>query len=318
MQPGVYADTFFIFPDTDGVPFSPRAVAVFLEVQGDMAVVIAEPDNFSFNVNPGDTLVNNSIFVYEQQGQNILFATEVLNTSPWLQLQYDSLWTQTTPSTVFFDLCTGGLGAGIYVDTIVVFYPLDDIYGFADVIIPVTLTVSGDSLPYELRAEPMSFNFQLQPGESAYDTLFVYEANDRMIGFYYYNNTEWLAVNPLGMPPFVTPMPLPIAVSTNQLDVGFYVDTIFVHSDYEPGYPQTLAIPVYLAVGGAYMAGDANADEVVNIGDALYIVNYIFRYGPPPEPLYAADVDCNGLVNVGDVVNIIIYIFREGPGLGCH
>lgn len=30
------------------------------------------------------------------------------------------------------------------------------------------------------------------------------------------------------------------------------------------------------------LAGDANGDEIVNIGDVAYLINYIFRDGEPP------------------------------------
>ncbi len=70
---------------------------------------------------------------------------------------------------------------------------------------------------------------------------------------------------------------------------------------------------------GSYLAGDANGDGQCNIGDAIFIVNYVFKGGPPPEPLDAGDAngDCN--VNIGDAVYLINYIFNGGlaPVCGC-
>lgn len=62
-----------------------------------------------------------------------------------------------------------------------------------------------------------------------------------------------------------------------------------------------------------YVKGDANGDGVVNIGDAVYIITYVFRGGPAPVPLTAGDANCDGNVNVGDAVYLISFIFRGGP-----
>lgn len=61
------------------------------------------------------------------------------------------------------------------------------------------------------------------------------------------------------------------------------------------------------------LIGDANADSVVNIGDAVFIVNYIFRSGPPPIRFEAADPNCDGKINIGDAVYIIRFLFSSGP-----
>jgi hypothetical protein len=61
------------------------------------------------------------------------------------------------------------------------------------------------------------------------------------------------------------------------------------------------------------MAGDANYDQFVNIGDAVYLINWIFKGGPAPKRMKEADTQCDGDNNVGDVVYIINYVFRSGP-----
>jgi hypothetical protein len=60
--------------------------------------------------------------------------------------------------------------------------------------------------------------------------------------------------------------------------------------------------------------GDADNNGIVNISDAVYLENYIFGDGPPPQPtMGTADADCNGIVNVSDEVYLIGYIFGGGP-----
>ncbi len=67
--------------------------------------------------------------------------------------------------------------------------------------------------------------------------------------------------------------------------------------------------------------GDANGDDRVNIGDAVYIINYVFDGGLPPIPYETCSGDANGdcIADVGDAVYLIAYIFRGGsPPIDCN
>ncbi|MDD4050802.1 MAG: C10 family peptidase [candidate division Zixibacteria bacterium] len=66
------------------------------------------------------------------------------------------------------------------------------------------------------------------------------------------------------------------------------------------------------------MIGDANGDGTLNVGDAIYIISYIFREGPAPDPIVSADANCDGKINVSDAVYLINYIFRGGPPPQCN
>ena len=66
-----------------------------------------------------------------------------------------------------------------------------------------------------------------------------------------------------------------------------------------------------------YVCGDANGDLAANTGDAVHLVNYVFRGGSAPQPLASGDANCDGKINVGDAVYIIIFIFRGGPPPCC-
>jgi hypothetical protein len=63
------------------------------------------------------------------------------------------------------------------------------------------------------------------------------------------------------------------------------------------------------------LPGDANGDGSVNVGDAVYLIAYVFKGGPPPTPyqLCSGDANCDCAVNVGDAVYIIAYVFKGGP-----
>lgn len=64
--------------------------------------------------------------------------------------------------------------------------------------------------------------------------------------------------------------------------------------------------------GYQYLNGDANRDETINIGDAVFLINYIFKSGEPPYPEYAGDANCDHAVNIADAVYLINFIFKSG------
>jgi hypothetical protein len=68
---------------------------------------------------------------------------------------------------------------------------------------------------------------------------------------------------------------------------------------------------------GTSVRGDANSDGVVDPADVVYLINYLFRSGPAPDPLQAGDANCDGVVDPADVVYLINYLFRNGTPPGC-
>jgi len=62
-----------------------------------------------------------------------------------------------------------------------------------------------------------------------------------------------------------------------------------------------------------YINGDADRNEETNILDVTYIINYLYKGGPAPEPVDAADVNCNLKVNILDVTHLINYLYKDGP-----
>jgi len=64
--------------------------------------------------------------------------------------------------------------------------------------------------------------------------------------------------------------------------------------------------------------GNANGDPLENvyIDDVVYLVNYIFKGGPPPACIEEGDVTANGgtsPIDVSDIVYLINYLLRGGP-----
>jgi hypothetical protein len=62
-----------------------------------------------------------------------------------------------------------------------------------------------------------------------------------------------------------------------------------------------------------FLRGDANKDDKVSLSDIVYLINYLFKFGPAPEPIQAGDVNCDGKVSLGDIVYLVNYLFKFGP-----
>ena len=63
--------------------------------------------------------------------------------------------------------------------------------------------------------------------------------------------------------------------------------------------------------------GDANGDGIIDVGDVVHLINYLFKGGPDPNPLEAGDANCDQAVDVGDVVWLINYLFKSGDPPPC-
>lgn len=67
----------------------------------------------------------------------------------------------------------------------------------------------------------------------------------------------------------------------------------------------------------SFLHGDANGDWIIDVADVVFLVNYLYKNGPAPDPLEAGDANCDGIVDVGDVVFLINYLFKGGPTPSC-
>ncbi len=62
--------------------------------------------------------------------------------------------------------------------------------------------------------------------------------------------------------------------------------------------------------------GDINNDGQMVIADAVYLINYLYNYGPAPgcQPVSrCADMNLDGRISISDVIYLINYLFRDGP-----
>jgi hypothetical protein len=67
-----------------------------------------------------------------------------------------------------------------------------------------------------------------------------------------------------------------------------------------------------------YILGDCNDDRIIDVGDAVFLINYLYKSDVAPNPLMAGDVTCDGNVDIGDVVYLLNYLFKAGTGPSCQ
>ncbi len=72
------------------------------------------------------------------------------------------------------------------------------------------------------------------------------------------------------------------------------------------------------SIAPAFICGDVDGDgDGPVVTDLSYLVDYLFRSGPPPPVMDAADMDASGDVVVVDLTILVDYLFRGGPDPVC-
>jgi hypothetical protein len=75
--------------------------------------------------------------------------------------------------------------------------------------------------------------------------------------------------------------------------------------DHECGWSDSLTIV-------RYIRGDCDDDRIINLGDVVYLISFLYKNGPAPNPLVAGDVTANGVVDLGDAVYLINFLYKNG------
>ena len=66
---------------------------------------------------------------------------------------------------------------------------------------------------------------------------------------------------------------------------------------------------------GRFVRGDINVDDQLRPGDAVSLLEYLFRGAEPPVCLDAADTNDDGRLSLGDAVYLLRWLYLGGPSL---
>ncbi|MCK4224324.1 MAG: hypothetical protein KAX39_04025 [candidate division Zixibacteria bacterium] len=67
----------------------------------------------------------------------------------------------------------------------------------------------------------------------------------------------------------------------------------------------------------SFLRGDANGDGMIDLGDVVYLINYLYEDGPAPDPLWTGDANGDEVIDLGDLVYLINYLYKDGPPPPC-
>jgi len=59
--------------------------------------------------------------------------------------------------------------------------------------------------------------------------------------------------------------------------------------------------------------GDVTGDSLVDVADIVFLLNYLFLGGPPPNPPAAGDINSDCFIGISDIVWLMNYLYRHGP-----
>jgi hypothetical protein len=157
------------------------------------------------------------------------------------------------------------------------------------------------SLPDTWRALAGSFTMALEVSASDPDDDPV---TIGMEAFWYEPDSLQPPVNPPaydgGNPGLLTWVP-------TEADTGIWIFSFSATDACGEAVTDQIAIQV-----GMPFCGDCNENAFIDPGDVISLMNYLFRHGPPPEPLCRGDANCNGDRDVGDAVLLINYLYKSG------
>jgi hypothetical protein len=66
-------------------------------------------------------------------------------------------------------------------------------------------------------------------------------------------------------------------------------------------------------VAGSFVRGDTNGDGFITLSDIVFLISYLYRDGPAPDPLETGDANNDSQIELGDALYLITYLFRGGP-----
>jgi hypothetical protein len=138
---------------------------------------------------------------------------------------------------------------------------------------------------------------------------------------FFYGYPDWWYSHPI---PFMQPgegvllrinFKIADAVSPGiSLPITFETDSGLGHYNAYTDTTGLTFVQLYTTPGWIYtdvISGDANSDGILDVGDLVYLLNYLYRSSMPPSPVSLGDFNQDSEVNVSDVVALINYLFHS-------
>jgi hypothetical protein len=89
-------------------------------------------------------------------------------------------------------------------------------------------------------------------------------------------------------------------------------DTFTYRADDGMALSEPATVSIEVSTLKKFKRADANADGATDIGDAVWILNYLFRGGRAPTCLETANVNRDEVIDLADVIYILQFLFSDG------
>ncbi|MBN4057071.1 hypothetical protein JYU19_02040 [bacterium AH-315-J21] len=253
-----------------------------------------------------------------EQGASFVPQIEIANFNNFgepapFSLEFDIDWLTsmqnfgTAPTSIGFIANETGLSVGQYLDSIIVISPISQTnpqYLYVRLTIQ-TATQAAVIVPNkEVFVIPARENESFQYGPA--DVLKLNNFHGGCFNWDIQESISWLSHDP---PSGQNPASILLIGDGTNLLFGEYDSLFTVTVPEANNSPRTISTTLRVW----RLFGDADYNNRINVSDVVYLIEYIFSGGLPPEPaIYVGDVDCTGTVNVSDVTFLIAYIFDYG------
>jgi hypothetical protein len=234
---------------------------------------------------------------------------ELSHKSDWLELSTTS---GITPVNFTLYLEYRGLEPGIYHDTIVV---LSTQVLNSPQKIPIKMTITPTILTPEVYLSDDYFFFVARENRDVESTsLTVNNVYPGCIDWQLTEGILWLSFSVDSSDNKTYPWMGELTLDTEGMLLGEYTGAMTVVSNSASNTPIT--INTDLAIWRFY--GDNDFNGIINLLDIVYLIDYKFKGGPPPKPIfYIGDVNCDLMVDLLDIADMITYKFHYvGPLCG--
>ncbi|MFH2056890.1 MAG: dockerin type I domain-containing protein [bacterium] len=335
----------FIFVPASGGYLTPAysdCGAADIVIYEEIDSILLDQEVLCFTMREGDSAPSSQSITISSSGDPGSVSFEIQESCVWLDVSPES---GSDPADITFSIADATLGPGIYstqvsvVDVATANSPVQiDVTLFVEegVNVGETYTEPGSivSVPIWLyHTEPIdAFTIPLryytdQPELVRLDTVILSAAlDDGNTNVIIEPDSQFIIVlRPIQPPP--TPDSIGVAeliftidelatdelvrLDTATIDFTRQIYTYqFVRSSGETVVPQFSR--GWIVIGDPAVCGDVNTDGAANVTDAVYLIQYIFAGGPPPETSACADVNTDGFVNITDVIYLIQFVFADG------